>query len=109
MLNAGKLDRRITLERYGISYNSDNEPIEGYTAIATVWASWRRASAREQLAAAEIQATVTDVFIVRWSTTTATATPMDRLLYNGRTYNIAEATEIGRREGMMLRGSARAE
>ncbi|WDR05634.1 phage head closure protein [Devosia rhodophyticola] len=109
MLNAGKLDRRITLERHGISYNSDNEPIEGYTAIATVWASWRRASAREQLAAAEIQATVTDIFVVRWSTTTATVTPMDRLVYNERTYNIAEATEIGRHEGVMLRGSAMAE
>ncbi|MEO9299957.1 phage head closure protein [Devosia alba] len=109
MLNAGKLDRRITLERYGISYNSDNEPIEGYTAIATVWASWRRASAREQLAAAEIQATVTDVFVMRWSTTTASVTPMDRVVYYGRTYNIAEATEIGRREGVMLRGSAMAD
>ena len=60
-------------------------------------------------AAAEIQATVTDVFIIRWSTVTATITTMDRVVYYGRTYNIAEATEIGRREGMMLRGSARAE
>lgn len=75
----------------------------------TLSASWRRASAREVLAAAEIQATVRDVFVVRWSTATATITPEDRLVYEGREYNLAEATEIGRREGMMLRGSARAE
>ena len=61
------------------------------------------------MADAEIQATVTDVFVVRWSTTTATITPEDRLVYQGREYNLAEATEFGRREGMVLRGSARAE
>lgn len=110
MIEAGELDRGVTIRRAtAIIDPGSGQQIETWVDLATVWASWRRASAREQLAAAEIQAAVTDVFIVRWSATTATITPEDRLVYQGREYNLAEATEIGRREGMLLRGSARAE
>ncbi len=110
MIEAGDLDRRLTIRRATTIIDpGSGQQIETWADLATVRASWRRASAREQLAAAEIQATVTDVFIMRWSATTATITPVDRAFYQGREYNLAEATEIGRREGMMLRGSARAE
>ena len=109
-VTAGKLDRRITIRRATTAQDSGSgEMIETWADLTTVSASWRRASARETLAAAEISAEVTDIFECRWSPVTATITPQDRIVYGGKTYNIAEATEIGRREGMMLRGNARAE
>lgn len=109
-MEAGELDRRITILRaVKVSDPASGQEVETWVDLKHLWASWRRASAREQLAAAEISAEVTDVFRVRWSSTTRTITPEDRVYYNGREYNLVEATEIGRREGMMLRGNARAE
>lgn len=110
MIRSGDLDRRITILRATtVTDPGSGQQIETWGPLATVWASWRRASAREQLAASEISAEVTDVFTVRWTETTATITPLDRVEYQGRKYNLAEATELGRREGMVLRGTARAE
>ena len=110
MIEAGELDRRIVILRATVMQDpGSGENVETWATLATVSASWRRASAREQLAAAEQAATVTDVFIVRWSTVTGAITPMDRVVYQGREYNLAEATEMGTREGIMLRGAARAE
>lgn len=109
-LAAGDLDRRITILRAAKAQDpGSGEEIETWAPLATVWASWRRASAREQLAAAEISAEVTDVFTVRFSSVTRTITPKDRVRYDGREYNLAECTEHGYREGMVLRGSARAD
>lgn len=109
MLNSGALDRRITLMRYGISYNADNEPIEGYTAFATVWASWRRATAREILASAEISAAASDIFEIRYSSEVASLNPKDRLTYDGASYNITAVQEIGRREGLRIAAARRAD
>lgn len=107
---AGNLDRRITLRRRTLSTDTvTGLPVETWSDFATVWSSWRRASAREILAAAEIGAQATDVFEVRWSSLSATITPLDRLLYQGREYNISDAREIGRRVGIRLTGTARAE
>lgn len=66
MTEAGALDRRILIRRATVTQDpGSGEEIETWSTLAEVSASWRRASAREQLAAAEIQAMVTDVFIVR--------------------------------------------
>ena len=110
MIDGTKLDRRITFLRYSIGYNADNEPVEAWTPdAAPVWASWRRASARETLAGAEVNAAATDVFEVRWSSSTSTINPKDRLIYQGRVYDIQAAAEIGRREGIRIDASRRAD
>ncbi|HTN60267.1 MAG TPA: head-tail adaptor protein [Devosia sp.] len=108
-VNAGDLDRQITLQRYGISYNADNEPIEGYAGFATVWASWRRATARETLAGAEVNATATDIFEIYWSPEVADVDPKDRLIFDGKSYDIASVAEIGRREGLRIAAARRAD
>lgn len=109
-MRAGDLDRRITIRRFTSTIDpGSGQQIEEWADLTTVWASWRRASAREQLAAAELSAEITDIFEVRYSSKTKTITPEDRIVYEGRAYNIVEATEIDRRKGMRLRGNARAE
>ncbi len=107
--NAGDLDRQITLQRYSLSRDQWNQPISAWADFATAWASWRRASSNERLAASQVTAVVTDVFEIYWSPEVADLNPKDRLSYDGQTYDIAEVTEIGRREGLLIRGSRSAD
>lgn len=108
-MQSPKLDRRVTLKRATIAQDEYGQPIETWADIATVWASWRRASARETLAAAEVAAAVSDVFETRFDSTWADLNPKDRLIYNGATYDIIEVAEIGRREGLRIGATARAD
>lgn len=109
-VTAGKRNRRVVVLRKTTTEDpGSGQQIETWAPLTTEWASWRRASAREQLAASENAATVTDVFEFAWNAVLSTVTPVDRVEYEGRQYDLAEAAEIGFREGVMLRGSARAE
>ena len=107
---AGKLARRITLQRATTAQDPDTgEEVSTWATLATVYASWRRASARETLAAAGVSAAVSDVFEIRYDSAWSDLSPLDRLTYNGKTYNIVEVAEIGRREGLRIGATARAD
>lgn len=108
-LAAGKLDRRIRLERAVVTTNDFGEEVQSWIHLAEVWASRRRASARETLAAAEVSAEVTDVFEIRYAAAWSDINPKDRLIFEDRVYDIAMVDEIGRREGLRIGASARAE
>lgn len=107
---SGELNRRIAVERYtSTQHPGTGEEIKTWAVITgspTIAASWRRASARETLAASQVNAIVTDVFEVRWNAVTATITALDRLLFDGRYYDISDAVEIGFREGVLITASA---
>jgi SPP1 family predicted phage head-tail adaptor len=108
-IHAGTLDRRIVLQRATTSQDETGQEIETWSTLATVWASWRRASARETLAAAEVAAAVTDIFVIRWWSGVADLNPKDQVQYAGRTYDIADVAEIGRREGLQINAVARSD
>lgn len=108
-MQAGELDRRITLKRASITRAPSGAEVKTWSTLKSLWASRRRASARETLASAEIAAAVTDVFEVRWGSAWADLSPTDRLVFEGRTYDIASVDEIGRREGLRINAVARAE
>lgn len=96
---AGKLDRRITLQRYGITYNDDNEPIEGWEEIGKRWASKEDVSDGEKVRAAQVGASVSTRFRVRYDSLTSTITAADRLTCEGVQYVISGTKEgDGRRE-----------
>lgn len=107
-LAAGKLDQRVTLRRATTARNGLGEMIPTWADLDTVWASQRRASARETLAAAELSASVSDVFEIRRSTSVADLGPLDRLVWDGRTYDIADVTPLGR-FGLRITAAARSE
>ena len=108
-LAAGELDRIVLLERGVGVRDQSGQIVMTWSPIATVWASWRRASARETLAAAELQAAVTDVFVIRYSADVAALDPKCRLTFDGAVYDIAEVTEVGHRDGLRIVASARAD
>ncbi len=108
-MRSEKLDRRITLQKYGITYNADNEPIEGFTDLATVWASVQYASDGERVRAAEVGATITIRFQIRYSSTVAGVNPKDRVVYDGKTFDVSAVKELGRREGLEISAAAAAD
>lgn len=109
MLQSAKLDRRITLQRGTSTTDAAGTPVTTWADLATVWASRRRASARETLASAEVSAAITEVFEIRWDSAWSDLNPLDRLVFEGRVYDIAGVAEIGRREGLRIDAAARAE
>lgn len=108
-MDAGKLDRRITIEREVTTRNEWNEPTSTWTVVGTVWASKEDVSDGEKLRAAEVGATITSRFRVLWSGITAGITPSDRLVYARRVFDISGVKEIGRREGFEITAAASAE
>lgn len=94
-MRAGKLDRRVTIQRF-VQTGTDelNEPIREWTNVETVWAQQRPNRGSERFEAGQIGATAVMTFHIRYFGVTA----KDRLIYEGRTYEIVSPPrEIGRR------------
>lgn len=95
-MRAGKLDRRLTILRFGeIGRDALNQPIEGYAAVATVWAQQRPVRGEERFEAQQVAASQVMTFHIRYR---RDLTVKDRVLYDGRTFDITDIREIGRRE-----------
>lgn len=101
-IQAGKLDREITLEFKTGGQSGSGEPTESWGSAATVWATVRSLSGREYYAAlgAQIVAEETLVFTIRYRSDVRPGTA--RVLYGGRTYNARRVAEIGRQDGLEI-------
>ncbi len=108
-LAAGKMDRRITLERFVTSVDQHNEPVLLWSALATRAASYEPISDGERFRAGETAATASARFVIRHSSTVAGLNPKDRLIFDGRTWQILHVKEIGRREGIEISATVRAD
>jgi SPP1 family predicted phage head-tail adaptor len=104
-MDSGPLDRKITLERFSTTYNEFNEPFEGWATLAVRSASKDDVSDGEKLRAAQVGATITSRFRVRYDSVTSTLTAADRLTYEGKQFSIVGTKEIGRREGIEITAS----
>ncbi|WP_181008615.1 phage head closure protein [Sphingomonas montanisoli] len=109
LLRAGARDRRITIQRATLAPDTAGDPAPSWENLSTVWASAMPAPGVERLQSAEIAATTPMVFRIRWSSAVADVNPKDRISYAGRMWIIASVTEIGRREGLEIAATARAD
>lgn len=101
-MQAGKLDRLITIER-GRKSMGDLHPCTLWSVIAAPRAQLVRV-ADSEFATGFGEATAGEiVFRIRWREGITTA---DRIAYGGRHYEIKEIAEIGRRRGLELRAVA---
>jgi head-tail adaptor len=110
-MDAGSLDRRVTLHRAGAVENEHGDMVQGWSELATVWASVRPSPGSERLASAEAAANAPTVVTIRWSSIVADLSPADRLEYpvgSGRFFNIVSVVELGRRDGLQLAAIGRA-
>ena len=106
---AGKLDRRITLERFTTTVDAYNEPVKAWGVFAVRAASYEPLSDGEKFRAGETAADASARFRIRWSAAVADLNPKNRLVFEGVTYDITRVKEIGRREGLEITASARAD
>ena len=93
MINAGRLDRLVTIERATETRDDLNAPVKTWAEHATIWASREDVSDAELVAAGELGASLASRFIIRRSSDTETITPRDRLVHDGATWNIQAVRE----------------
>lgn len=109
MVDAGKLDRRIRLERFTETRDEFNEPVKTWALLANRWASYEPLSDGEKFSASETAANASARFRIRWSQVVSDLSPKDRLIFEGDTWEIVRVKEIGRREGLEITTTGRAD
>ncbi|MDY8107767.1 phage head closure protein [Fulvimarina sp. 2208YS6-2-32] len=100
MIRAGKLDRRIVIERETEMVDDAGRVARAWAPIATVRAELVTFTVEEEARAFGEASPADLVFKLRYLPGIRTA---DRVSYNGKAFNIRRIVEIGRRRGMELR------
>lgn len=103
MISAGKLDRTITFERKTKAVTPSRNTVESWEEIATTWAEVVQLSAAELQTGFGAATGGSVIFRIRWRNDFTTA---DRIVFDDRTYSIAQIAEIGRRVGLEIRCEA---
>ncbi len=84
-MNAGKLDQRVTVERFTSTVDDWGTPIESWAPLFTCWASVEPLVGREYIAAQAAQSEVTARIRMRYR---PGLTSQDRVIHEGTTYGI---------------------
>lgn len=108
-MRAGKLDRRITIQGQSISHSDSGQEEITWVDVATVWAEKREDRGSERFATKQIVGRAVTTFRIRWSEAVAVIGSKHRLLFDGRTFDITDVREIGRREGIEIDAFAASE
>lgn len=108
-MQAGRLDTRVQFRRAAMVDDGFTKREVFADHGAPVWASRKDVSDAERVAAAQVAATITTRFQVRWSKFTAGLTPRDRLMCGGREYDITGIKEMGRMQALEITASARSD
>jgi len=101
-LAAGKLDRRITIQRATIARDEYNNEVETWADLCTVWAGYVPVSDGEKFRAGERASEIGARFTIRYSSQVADVTPKDQLVFQGRVYAITRVKELERRVGLEI-------
>jgi SPP1 family predicted phage head-tail adaptor len=108
-MDAGAFDSRIVILRASTAPNGFNEPVETWAPLATVWAKAQPVSDGERWQAGQTLASETVRFSVRWAYWVSDVNPKDRVLYDGKTFDIQGVKDVGRRQYREITATARAE
>lgn len=109
-IRAGELDRRIDILRATFTKNALNEEVPNWgTLVEGLSAKKRDVSDGERMRAQQVSAEITTRFTIRWSSIVSGVNSRDRVRCEGRTYDIFSVKEIGRRVGIEITGTARAD
>lgn len=84
-MEAGRLDKRVTIQEPRINRNSLGEPETTWTTVATVWASVEPLQGREFWSQQQVQSEITTRIRIRHL---PGVTAKSRILYSDLIYNI---------------------
>ena len=96
MAGSGGLNRRATLQRATVTFDSFGGEVETWGTLASVWVNRRDASAGESYKAQEVGSQISTRFTIRYSSDVASLNPRDRLQYAGQVYQITGVRETKR-------------
>lgn len=99
MVDAGKLSRRITLQKPTVTRGNDGSEVHSFVSIPSVWAEHISSGGREFYAAQKINAEVTDVFRIRYRTGIYTNW---RVEFGNRVLQITFLDYSGQKNGEMI-------
>lgn len=106
-IRAGDLNRRITIQRATVTIDALGGEAKAWADLATIWAAVKPISDGERWRAQEVAASATHRFTIRFQA--ASPKPTDRIVYEGRVFEISGVKELGFHEGWEVTASARAE
>lgn len=102
-MNAGKLDRKIVIERLTIgAANAFNETSDTWGEFITRQASRQDVSDSEKVNAGQVNATRMSRFVIRSGVEALTITPMDRVNYDSKLWDIKGIKETTKGRGRFL-------
>jgi SPP1 family predicted phage head-tail adaptor len=113
-VQAGQLNRQIVLyERTSkLDGAGTGQDVGQWAALnngAGVWCRVRHAGGLENFTADQVVARRSIEFLIRWRLDVLQRGVEMAIVYEGRAFEIDDVEELGNREGLVLRGSARAE
>ena len=103
-MRAGKLDRTITVQRLAETVGASGAVTTTWENLLTVRAEVREITADEAATGFGAGEVETLIFVVRWHPSPISTG--DRILFEGKSYDLKQIAEIGRRQGWKLRGVA---
>lgn len=105
-LNAGELDREVTIQALTDSIGASGFPVETWATLDTVWMARRDMRGYETLRMNTLAGAVETVWTLQYRADmdpeTVDVAKTRRLLYAGRAYDIVYAAQVGRQEGIEL-------
>lgn len=103
MIQSGKLQHRIELQRMTETLGPGRQAVQSWATYATGKAELRQAGLSEFLTSYGEGTSNTAVFLIRWIPGVSVS---DRIVHGGKVWNIVAIAEIGRRRGLELRALA---
>lgn len=107
-MRAGKIHRRVTIQRKSVSVSSSGEQVETWSDLATVWAQDKPNRGDERFSTMQLIGSAVMTFVMRYRADLA-VTIQDRLSYGGKTWDILDVRELARRVGWEIDAKARAD
>ncbi len=105
-LRAGLLDRRIRLERRVEETDASGQAVVRWLPLAEVWARVEPLGGREGFGQQQWVASGEVRFTIRWRDD---VTPLHRVVYAGREFDVASVAEDGSREAILVIARGRTE
>ena len=101
------MDRRVVIQRQGAAVDNGYTTKPGdWATLGERWAQLIRSRGREVFENLGIEADVPLTILMRFDALTRTITEKDRLVVEGRAFNLKSVVEIGRRDGIECVGVA---
>lgn len=112
-MDGKKLDRKVDLQRKTVTQDEFGGEVAIWSSIVVggVWANYAPVSDGEKLSAGEVSSTLSARFTVRYDSAWSDVSALDRLVFEGKTFDIwgAKETADGRRRFIEITAAARSE